>query len=119
MRPCMAPFQTVSGYEMIRISQPQDRLHTGAHVMPPASGTRIASITGTLIHHRPGWRFRGVAEFEARDDCIYYTWRMEADDGEFLGSVGRPVSLRTIPPDSDPFEIALTHALEGIRQYRF
>jgi hypothetical protein len=81
--------------------------------------TRLASLTGTLIHYRPGTRFRGAVELESRDDCVYSTWRIEAEDGEFLGSVSRPVSLRTIPPDSDPFEFALAHTLEGIRRYRF
>ena len=53
--------------------------------MHPPSGTRMASLSGTLIHYRPGVRFRGVIELEPREDCVYYTCRMEGEDGEFLG----------------------------------
>jgi hypothetical protein len=41
-----------------------------------------------------------------------------AEDGTFLGSVSRPVSSRVIPADTDPFEFALAHAIEGLRRYR-
>jgi len=57
-------------------------------------------------------------KLEAREEGMYYTWRLESVDGEFLGSTSRPVSYRVIPPDQDPFAFALSHALDGIRRYR-
>jgi hypothetical protein len=66
----------------------------------------------------PGNRFGGRIRFEKGTGGIGYTWRLEDENGEFLSLVTRPVSLRVIPPGHDPFDYALTHAIEGIRRYR-
>ena len=83
-----------------------------------AAGTRTALVQGVLRDHRPGVRFDGSVKLEAHDEGIYYTWRVESEDGEFLGSASRSVSYRVIPLDQEPFAFALSHALEGLRRYR-
>src|SRR6516164_1623982 len=88
-------------------------------MLQPTIKARIASVSGILRHHRPGIYFRGIIKLELRVDCVYYTWRLEAEDGEFLGYLARPVSKKIVPEGSDSFEFALAHAIEGIRRYRF
>ncbi|SRR6266545_7180522 len=83
-----------------------------------AAGARTALVQGVLQDHRPGVRFVGSINLQARDEGVYYTWRLESEDGEFLASTGQVVSYRVIPLGQDPFEFALSHALEGIRRYR-
>jgi hypothetical protein len=61
---------------------------------------------------------RGSITLDLRDDCIYYTWRVDGADGRLLGSVSQPVSLRLVPPGSDPFDFAVQHAIEGITRHR-
>lgn len=86
---------------------------------PDKTRTRVASVSGVLRHHRPGVAFHGRINLDLRSDCVYYLWQIEADGGEFLSSLGRPVSLRVMPEGQDPFEFALAHAVEGIKRYRF
>lgn len=81
--------------------------------------SRVAVLAGTLRRYRAGESFVGRVCLELRPDCVYYTCRLEAKDGEFLGSVSRPVSLRVVPDGEDPLEFALSHAVEGVRRYRF
>jgi hypothetical protein len=81
--------------------------------------SRKAIVLGTLRCHRSGVPFRGEVELEQRDECVYYTWLLKTSDGEFLGSVSRPVSLRVVPSGEDPMEFALGHAVHGIQQHRF
>jgi len=67
----------------------------------------------------PGERsFSARVDLERREDCIYYTWRAESAEGEFLGSISQPVSFRVVTRGTDPFEFALAHAAESIRRYR-
>ena len=80
--------------------------------------TRRADVEGQFRSAERQQPFRGTIRFELRHDCVYYTWRLSAQDGTFAGQVSRPVSRRIIPEDSDPFEFALGHALEGLRRYR-
>ena len=75
-------------------------------------------MQGVLRDYRPGVRFDGSVKLEARDEGMNYTWSIESEDGEFLGSTSRSVSYRVIPLDQDPFEFALSHALAAIRRYR-
>ena len=79
--------------------------------------TRQAMVFG-MLRHRPGVLFHGQFNFELRPDRVYYTWRMETDDGEWLCTVSRPVSLRLIPEDQNAFDFSLNHAVDGLRRYR-
>lgn len=66
----------------------------------------------------PGKKFHGTIEIERRDGCMYYVWRLQDDQGEFLAQVGQSVSFCVIPDGQDPFEYTLSHAIEGLRRYR-
>ena len=79
-----------------------------------------AYVSGLSLYNAnpPGKRFGGRIRFEKRAGGIYYSWRLEDEDGDFLGFVSRSVSRRVIPPGQDQFDYALAHAIEGIRRYR-
>lgn len=81
---------------------------------------RRASVAGLYNWQAkpPGEPYQGSIQFEHRQDCVYYTVRLEREDGSFVAGFSRPVSKRVIPAEVDVFEYALQHALEGIRRYR-
>ena len=79
---------------------------------------RTATVFGTSHYSSEPTEFRGKIEFELREDVVYYTWRIDSAGGDFLGSKSQPMSLRTIPRESDPFKLALVHAVESIKRYR-
>jgi len=83
-------------------------------------GIRKATVSGRCLSQTglPGEPFHGTIQVEYRDECMYFGWRIHDEDGEFLGEHWRPVSLRVIPEGDDPFEYALSLALEGMRRYR-
>jgi hypothetical protein len=56
--------------------------------------------------------------FDERDKCIYYSWNLHDNQGNFLGGKSRPVAFQQIPPGHDRIEFAKAHALEGIRKFR-
>jgi hypothetical protein len=62
-----------------------------------------AYVSGLSLYNAnpPGKRFGGRIRFEKGANYIGYTWRLEDEDGQFLGFVGRSVSLRVIPPGQD------------------
>ncbi len=80
--------------------------------------TRTATISGvTTIHAvEPEAKFTIKVSLERRDAYIYYTWRAETIDGEFLWESGHSIALVTIPKGKDAFESALAHATENIKR---
>ena len=81
---------------------------------------RTARVAGFSLWgtRQPGKPFTGTVRLERREACIYYTWALHDEEGQFLSYVGRPVSFRAIPRGQDAMEWALQHAIEGIRRYR-
>jgi hypothetical protein len=79
---------------------------------------RVVEISGLCIHPDFEGDFIGEILFELGEGFIYYTWTIKRIDGEFLGQVSLPVSLRVIPENANKFEFALDHALTGINKYR-
>jgi hypothetical protein len=81
---------------------------------------RNATVNGLSFLHNSaaGQRFVGEISFEVSLERVYYTWRLQRDDGTYIGSVGRPVSLHVMPAGCDLLEYALNRAIEGIRRYR-
>jgi hypothetical protein len=84
------------------------------------NGSETRNVSGLSLYNAkpPGKRFGGRIRFEKRAAGIYYIWRLEDQDGQFLGLVSRGVLLRVIPPGHDAWDDALAHAVEGIRRYR-
>jgi hypothetical protein len=74
---------------------------------------RHAIVRGCTTSHAlyPDTSFTAMIKLELRDDCVYYTWRAQDAENNFLGMVGRSVSLRGIPQGQDSFEFALAHAV--------
>src|SRR6185436_14130699 len=62
--------------------------------------------------------FEGHITVELRNDSVYYTWKVQAPEGMFLGEKSQPVSLRAIPAGQEPLAFALEHAVAGINKYR-
>lgn len=83
-----------------------------------AGNDRRADVVGQYRDEDGQRPFHGTIGFELWDDCVSYVWHLLGENGTFLGQVGRAVSLRIVPKDSDPFEFALAHAIEGLRRYR-
>ena len=80
--------------------------------------TRWAVVRGNYL--AGGFRkpFRARIELEARADGIYYWWRAQGPAAAFLGARGMLVSNRILPLGVEPFESALSHAIEGLRRKR-
>jgi hypothetical protein len=79
--------------------------------------TKEAYVIGTL-RDQSGAPFHGRVIFERRPDSVYYTWRMETNEGQWLCTVSRNVSFHVIPMDQNVFDFALLHAIEGLKKYR-
>jgi hypothetical protein len=82
------------------------------------TSSRKASIGGRYKRTGAEGQLRGEITFELREDCVYYVWRLENEKGEFLCQKAFPVSFSVISPGTDPFEYALSHALEALRRNR-
>jgi len=79
---------------------------------------KIIKIFGDYNSINEHSKFTGKIIFEDRIDCVYYTWSIKSNNGDFLGSVSMPVSKNIIPQKIDEFEFALKHAIENINQYK-
>lgn len=66
----------------------------------------------------PDKAFTAELRLELRKDCVYYTWRAQDEQDNFMGEVSRLVSLRIVPEGKEPFEFAFAHAVESIRRER-
>ena len=79
---------------------------------------RVAMVSGDCSLPDHIGPFVGRIEFWKHVDGVAYQWRFVVVDGHFLALRGMGVSEHIIPLNSDPYEFALQHALEGIRRYR-
>jgi hypothetical protein len=79
---------------------------------------RTAQVSGKCLEPQWGETFLGEIAFTASQGGIYYRWLLKNEKALFLGSKSQMVTRQTLQSNAEPFEYALSHAIESIRRFR-